>query len=137
MDSEKMDADKMDTEKPDAETAEIPSKVRDFADKSVEQARGAVGTLLETARKAAETIQTSAKTADSPAGQAVTRGFGFAQQNISAIFDFAQQLVRAPDLKEATKMQADFIRSQATVMKEQVDELQTLTPTPTPPKTDA
>ena len=80
---------------------EVPSSVRDFAEKSLEQARGAVGTLLETARKTAETIQGTAKTADTPAGQAVSRGFGFAQQNISAIFDFAQQIVRAPDLKEA------------------------------------
>ena len=126
----------MDAEKePEVTSTEIPAKVRDFADKSVEQARGAVGTLLEAARKAADAIQTSAKTADTPSGQAVTRGFGFAQQNISAIFDFAQQLVRAPDLKEATKMQADFVRSQASVMKEQVDELQTLTPTPKPAAT--
>ncbi|NNM71483.1 phasin family protein [Enterovirga aerilata] len=111
----------------DAKT-EIPSSVRDFAEKSVEQARSAVGTLLDAARKTAESIQTSAKTADTPPGQAVSRGFGFAEQNISAIFDFARKLVRAPDLKEATRLQVDFVREQAAIMEKQVAELKDLTP---------
>lgn len=113
-----------------ASSSEIPSKVRDFADKSVEQARSAVGTLLEAARKASETIQSTTKTGETPEGQAVARGFGFAQQNISAIFDFAQQLVRAPDLKEAVKMQSEFVQSQASTMEKQVEELRNLTPPP-------
>ena len=96
---------------------EVPAGVREFADKSVEQARGAVGTLLEAARKTAETIQSTTKTGDTPEGQAVARGFGFAQQNISAIFDFAQQLVRAPDIKEAARLQAEFVRDKAAVME--------------------
>ena len=107
---------------------EVPAGVREFADKSVEQARGAVGTLLDAARKTAETIQSTTKTGDTPEGQAVARGFGFAQQNISAIFDFAQQLVRAPDLKEAARLQADFVRDQAAVMEKQVEELKSLRP---------
>jgi phasin len=113
----------MTTDKP-----EVPAGVREFADKSVEQARGAVGTLLDAARKTAETIQSTTKTGDTPEGQAVARGFGFAQQNISAIFDFAQQLVRAPDLKEAARLQADFVRDQAAVMEKQVEELKSLRP---------
>ena len=113
----------MTTEKP-----EVPAGVREFAEKSVEQARGAVGTLLDVARKAADTIQSTTKTTDTPDGQAVARGFGFAQQNISAIFDFAQQLVRAPDLKEAARLQADFVRDQAAVMEKQVEELKSLRP---------
>lgn len=113
----------MTTEKP-----EVPAGVREFAEKSVEQARGAVGTLLDAARKTAETIQSTTKTGDTPDGQAVARGFGYAQQNISAIFDFAQQLVRAPDLKEAARLQADFVREQAETMEKQVAELKSLRP---------
>ena len=112
------------------EKTEVPSGVRDFAEKSVEQARGAVGTLLDTARKAADKIQSTTNTADTPEGQAVARGFGFAQQNISSIFDFAQQLVRAPDLKEAVKLQTDFVKSQAAIMEKQVEELKDLSAKP-------
>lgn len=116
----------------DTESSETPSKVREIAEKSVEQARGAVGTLLGAARSAAEAVQNATKTGESPEGQAVARGFGFAEQNISAIFDFAQKLVRAPDLKQAVQMQADFVREQADTMAKQVDELRSLTPTPKP-----
>lgn len=114
----------------DNETSQPTSNVRDLAEKSVEQARGAVGSLLEAARKTAETIQASTKTADLPEGQAVSRGFGFAQQNISAIFDFAQQLVRAPDFKQALELQADFVRTQAATMEKQVEELRDISGTP-------
>jgi phasin len=108
------------------ERSEIPSSVRDLAEKSVEQARGAVGTLLDAARKASETIQATTKTGETPAGEAVARGFGYAQENISAIFDFAQKLVKAPDLKEAARLQSDFVRDQAEVMSKQVEELREL-----------
>ncbi|MDB5557243.1 MAG: phasin [Enterovirga sp.] len=111
----------MTTEKPEAS-----SSVRDFAEKSLEQARGAVGTLLEAAKKTADTIQSTAKTADTPEGQAVARGFGFAQENIAAIFDFAQKIVRAPDLKAAADLQSDFVREQAAVVEKQVTELNEL-----------
>ena len=108
------------------EGSEIPSKVRDVAEKSLEQARSAVDTLLEAARSTADSIQSTAKTADLPAGQAVSHGFGYAKENITAIFDFAQKLVRAPDLKEAAKLQSEFVREQAAKMEKQVEELKGL-----------
>ena len=108
----------------------VSPDLRDRASKSVEQARGAVGAALAAAHQAATTIQSAAKTAETPEGQAVARGFGFAQQNITAIFDFAQKLVRAPDLKQAAELQAEFVREQASVMQGQVEELRGLTPKP-------
>lgn len=108
------------------ENAGTSSGLRDFAEKSLEQARGAVGTLLEASRKTASAIQDTTKTGDTAEGQAVARGFGFAEQNISAIFDFAQQLVRAPDLKEAARLQSEFVREQGRKMGEQVSELKDL-----------
>ena len=117
----------MTSDNPEASSASSSSSsVRDFAEKSLEQARGAVGTLLDAAKKTADTIQSTAKTADTPEGQAVTRGFGFAQENIAAIFDFAQKIVRAPDVKTAAQLQSDFVREQASVMKDQVTELNSL-----------
>lgn len=110
--------------------AEVTAGLREAAEKSVEHARTAVGSLLEAARTAAETIQTSAKTGETTAGQAVTRGFGFAKENIGAIFDFAQKIVKAPDLKTATEMQSEFVKTQAAAMQKQVEELKGLTPEP-------
>lgn len=106
-----------------SETSEAASKVREFAEKGVDQARDAVGTLLDAARSAAEAIQSTTKTAENPAGQAVQKGFGYAKENIAAIFDFAQKLVKAPDLKQAVEMQSEFIQAQTAIMKKQVEEL--------------
>lgn len=122
----------MSTEGSNSGGSEIPSKMRDLAEKSVEQARGAIDTLLEAARTTAESIQSTTKTAELPAGQAVAKGFGYAKENIAAIFDFAQKLVRAPDLKEAAALQSDFVREQAEKMEKQVEELRGLSDPPKP-----
>jgi hypothetical protein len=102
--------------------------MRELASKSVEQARGAVNAALAFAQQASSSIQSATKTGETPQGAAVSRGFGYAQQNIGAIFDFAQKLVRAPDLKQAAELQAEFVREQAAVMQDQVKELRDLKP---------
>jgi hypothetical protein len=43
----------------------------------------------------------------------------FAEQNIASSFELAQQLVRARDLQEVLKLQADYIQRQLQVFAEQ------------------
>ncbi|MDB5592707.1 phasin family protein [Enterovirga sp.] len=100
--------------------------VRDVAEKGVEKARDAIDFLLDAARNTAEAVQSSTKTDKEPAGQAVQKGFGFAKENITAVFDLAQKLVRAPDLKQAAQLQADFVKTQAGIITKQVEELRNL-----------
>ena len=107
----------MEREKPDT-----ASPVRDFADKGVETARGAVEYLLDTAQSAAKAVQSESR-AKGPEGASVEKGFEFARENVTAIFDFAQKLVRTPDLKQAAQLNADFIKSRAAVVNRQVEEL--------------
>lgn len=111
-----------------SEEPEVSSTVRDLADRSVGQAKTAIMSLLATAKSASETVQSKTNTGETVAGQAVARGFGFAEQNISAILDFAQKLVRAPDLKEAAQLQTDFVKEQTSIMEKQVEELKSLDP---------
>jgi hypothetical protein len=47
----------------------------------------------------------------------------FAEKNIANAFEFAQQLVRARDVDEILKMQADYIKSQMQALSEQAKEL--------------
>jgi phasin len=110
------------------------SRVRDVAEKSVEQARGALGTLLTMARNTADAVQKSTNTTATPEGVAVQKGFGYAETNIAAIFDFAQKVIRAGSVQEAVKLQSEFVHAQAEIMKQQVEELQSLK---TPPKTES
>jgi Phasin protein len=47
----------------------------------------------------------------------------FAEQNIASSFEFAQQLVRAKDVQDVLKLQADFIKRQMQAPAKQAREL--------------
>ena len=80
---------------------EVPAEMRDFAEKSVEQARKAFDSFIGAARRTADTVQGSAEVARSNALDVSSRGFEYAEQNVNAAFDLAQKLVRARDMQEA------------------------------------
>ncbi|MDR7036237.1 MULTISPECIES: phasin [Methylobacterium] len=101
------------------QTFEIPSELRDFAEKSVDQARTAVGTLISNSVKAADQVQSSSQTFQSTLQAAVAKGFDHAQSNANATFDFAQKLVRTKDLREAFELQSEFVRSQFAALQAQ------------------
>jgi phasin len=101
---------------------EVPPEMRDFAEKSVEQARKAVDGFLGAARKTADTIESSATTAQASGKEIASKTFEYAEQNIGAAFDLAQRLVRAKDMQEAMQIQAEFVRSQFAAMQSQMKE---------------
>ena len=104
-------------------TYEVPSEMREFAEKSVDQARKAFGGFIGAAEKAVTTFEGSASSMQSNASDLTRKSFGYAEQNISAAFDLAQKLVRAKDMQEAMALQAEFARSQLQVIQEQLKEV--------------
>jgi phasin len=102
---------------------EVPPEMRDFAEKSVEQARKAINGFIGAARKTADTIESSASTAQASGKEIASKTFSYAEQNIAAAFDLAQRLVRAKDVQEAMQIQAEFARSQFAAMQTQMKEL--------------
>jgi phasin len=101
---------------------EIPSEMRDFAEKSVEQARKAIDGFLGAAQKTVDTFEGSASTVQTSAKDATRKTFTYAEQNISAAFDLAQKMVRAKDVQEAMQYQAEFVRAQFESMQAQMKE---------------
>ncbi len=101
---------------------EVPAEMRDFAEKSVEQARKAFDSFIGAARRTADTVQGSAELARSNALDASSRGFEYAEQNVNAAFDLAQKLVRSRDMQEAMQHQAEFVRSQFAAIQAQAKE---------------
>ena len=102
---------------------EIPAEMRDFAEKSVEQARKAIDGFMSAAQKTVDTFEGSANTVQASAKDVGRRTFSYAEQNISAAFDFAQRMVRAKDMQEAMQDQAEFVRQQFESMQAQMREL--------------
>jgi phasin len=107
-------------------TYEIPAEMRDFAEKSVEQARKAMDGFLGAAQKTVDTFEGSANTVQASAKDVTRRTFSYAEQNIAAAFDLAQRMVRARDLQEAMQIQAEFVRSQFESMQTQMKEFGSL-----------
>ena len=102
---------------------EVPTEMRDFAEKSVDQARKAFDGFLGAAQKAVDTLEGSASNMHSSATGATRRTLSYAEQNISAAFDHAQKLVRARDIQEAMQLQGEYVRSQFAAMQGQMKEL--------------
>ena len=101
---------------------EIPSEMRDFAEKSVEQARRAMDGFIGAAQRTVDTIEGSANTVQASAKDMTRKTFSYAEQNIQAAFDLAQRMVRARDVQEAMQIQAEFVRSQFESMQTQMKE---------------
>lgn len=102
---------------------EIPNEMRDFADKSVEQARKAFDGFLDAAYKASNTLENQANTAQDSARAVAGAAVTFAEQNMSASFAYAQKLVRATSIEEVLKIQAEFAKAQIETLTKQVKEM--------------
>ncbi|GJE16809.1 phasin [Methylobacterium marchantiae] len=114
-----------------APSFEIPTELRDFAEKSVDQARTAVSSLLGTVVKSAEQVQSSSKTAHETIQAVFAKSLDQVQENASSTFDFAQKLVRTRDLKEAFELQSEFLRKQIATIQGQAKDLGALAQTAT------
>jgi phasin len=102
---------------------EVPTEMRDFAEKSVDQARKAFDGFVTAAHKATEQVQKSADSARVSAVEAGSKAFSQAEANITAAFDHAQKLVRAKDMSEVMAIQTEFVKSQMAALQSQMKDL--------------
>ena len=102
---------------------EIPNELRDFAERSVEQARKAFEGFVSVAQKAAGTVDGAAQQAQSEAKTMGSQIFGYAEQNVNAAFDLAHKLVQAKDAQEAFALQNEYLRSQINALQSQAKEI--------------
>jgi phasin len=101
---------------------QVPNEVRDFAEKSVEQARKAFEGFAGAAQKALTSTQ-ELPIVPPGAKDVGVKAFSFAEANVNAAFDLAQKLVKAKDPQEVFQLQAEFVKSQFEAIQEQTKEL--------------
>ena len=107
----------------DSTPFEIPAEMRNAAEHGVVQARQAFDGFMSAAQKAVAKLEEQAAVAQAGAKGAGERMMGFAEQNVLNSFEYAQKLVRAKDLEEMMRVQAEFVRSQAERMNIQAQEI--------------
>jgi phasin len=102
---------------------EVPPEMRDFAEKSVDQARKAFEGFMNAAYKAAGSLEGSSDLVHSGAKDIGRKAMTYAEQNVGAALDFAARLVNARDPQEILQLQSEFIRSQVQAFGEQAKDI--------------
>lgn len=102
---------------------QIPNEVRDFAEKSVEQARKAFEGFAGAAQKAIGSVDTTTSSIHTGAKDVSVKALGYAEVNVNAAFDLAQKLLHAKDPQEVLQLQAEYLKNQVATIQEQAKEL--------------
>jgi phasin len=102
---------------------DVPPEMRAFAEKSVEQARQAFDGFISAAHQAMSAFEGQAETARKGARDVTEKAMTFAEHNVASAFEFAENLLRARDIQEVLRLQADYIKRQVQALTEQAKEL--------------
>ncbi len=97
---------------------EVPNEMRDFAAKSLEQAKKAVDSFMGAAEKAASTAEQSAHTVQAGAKDVAQKSMGFAAQNVAASFAMMEQFIHAKGMEDILRIQGEFMQNQMKAMQE-------------------
>ncbi|HEY4797576.1 MAG TPA: TIGR01841 family phasin [Bacteroidia bacterium] len=86
------------------------------AERTVEQARGAMENYLEYFQKSMSTMPW----ANTDLNKKIQ---SYAGKNVATIFDFAQKLTKAKDVQELVQIQTEFMQAQLKTLSEQAKDL--------------
>jgi phasin len=86
---------------------EVPTELRELAEKTIDQAERAFGMFFEAATKSIGSIP-------NPGTEMSKQALSLTEQNMKAAFEHARKLVHATDLQEAMRIQSEFLKSQFT-----------------------
>ncbi len=102
---------------------QVPGEMRDFAEKSVDQARKAFEGFMGAAQKAAGQAEGTTSSLHANAKTVTEKAMSYAQDNVTAAFDLAQKLVKAKDFTEVLALQSEFAKNQMAAIQTQAKEL--------------
>lgn len=102
---------------------EVPNELRDFADRSVEQARKAFEGFLAVAQRTAGVAGEAVNSGEGDAKSVSAHVLAYTEQNVNAAFELAHKLVRAKDPQEAFALQSEYMKTQLAALQTQAKEL--------------
>ena len=102
---------------------EIPNELRDFAERSVDQARKAFEGFVSVAQKAATAADEATAQTQTNVKSVSSHVLGYAEQNVNAAFELAHKLVQAKDPQEALTVQSQYLKAQLSALQEQAKEI--------------
>ena len=103
--------------------------MRDFAERSVNQARKAFEGFVEVGKKTAGTVDCAGNEAQAGSKDASSQVLGFAERNVNAALDLAQKQVHVKDAQEALALEREFLKTQFDALQNEAQEIGKLLPT--------
>jgi len=100
---------------------DIPPEMREFAERSVAQARKAFEGFFGAVQKTSGALEGTA--AIPGAKDMSAKAVAFAESNVNSAFDLADKLVHAKDLQDVMSIQAEYLKSQLAAIEAQMKEL--------------
>jgi phasin len=97
-------------------TMEVPTQVREIAEKSVDQAEKAFQAFISAANQSVAMVPP-------PATELSKKALSLTEQNMKAAFDHVRKLVQAKDMQEAMHLQTEFLKSQFAAVTDQLKEI--------------
>src|SRR5215213_8833958 len=101
---------------------QVPDEMRNMAERSVTQARQALESFMQAARRTTESMEQTSGKVQAGAKDAAQKTLSAVEQNLRTSLDYAQRLVRAKDLQEVGQIQSEFARTQTEAMQAQMKE---------------
>jgi hypothetical protein len=102
----------------------VPNEVRDFADRSVEQAKKAFGSFMGVVNAAIETGESNPADSADAAARLSRLALGFAERNVQGAFTLAHDMVHATEFSQLLELQREFLETQMKALKAQVRTLE-------------
>ncbi|MBW0006073.1 MAG: phasin family protein [Hyphomicrobiales bacterium] len=102
----------------------VPNEVRDFAERSVEQARKAFGSFLVVVNAAIEGEAPSSAENSGVSARLSRLALGFAERNVQGAFALAQDMVHATEVSQLLDLQREFLETQMKALKSQMRTLE-------------
>jgi phasin len=95
---------------------EVPQQVREFAEKSVDQAEKAISSFIESASRSAALVP-------GPMTDVAKQALAITEANLRASFDHARKLMQAKDVHEVMQLQSEFLKTQFGAASEQFKQM--------------
>jgi len=86
-------------------TMEVPPQIREFAEKSVDQAEKAISSFIESATKSIATVP-------GPMTEVAKQVLAITEASMKAQFEQARKLMQAKSINEVMQIQSEFMRDQ-------------------------
>ena len=105
---------------------QIPAEMRDFAERSVVQARKAFEGFMGAVHKTTENMESATGAATGPGAgmkDVGAKAVAFAESNVNAAFDLAEKLVHAKDVQEVLALQTEYLKKQMEAVQQQAMEM--------------